>query len=81
MPLLNYPPQKMDKNKPAAQAARQTLPLWSSTNRQNPPIGRNFWTTDGILMPFGIWKVLDHYDIVYLITWSAISNRLGMAAP
>ena len=35
----------------------QTLPRWSSTNRPNPPIqlnGRNFWTIDGICMPFGI---------------------------
>ena len=45
------------KNKPAAQAAGQTLPRWSSTNRPNPPLQwncRNFWTTEGILMPFGI---------------------------
>ena len=30
-------------------------------------------------MPFGISK--DPYDIVYFITGSAISNRLGVAAP
>ena len=55
-----------------------------------PPLGQihlfskialNFWTTNGILMPFGIKKVLDHYDIVCFITWRAISNRLGVAAP
>ena len=37
--------------------------------------------TDGILMPFGIEKVLDQYDIVYFKTGRAISIRLGMAAP
>ena len=57
---------------------------WSSTNRQNPPLqknGRYFWTTNGILMPFGIKKALDHYDIVYFITGRANSNRLGVVAP
>ena len=32
-------------------------------------------------MSFGIEKVLDHYDIVYFLTGSAILNRLGVAAP
>ena len=30
-------------------------------------------------MPFGIEKVLDPYDLVYFVTWRAISNRLGVA--
>ena len=29
-------------------------------------------------MLFGIYKVLDHFDIVYFITGRAISNRLGL---
>jgi hypothetical protein len=33
----NYP-RDILWNKPAAQAAGQTLPRWSSTNRQNPPL-------------------------------------------
>ena len=38
-------------------------------------------TFEGIMMPFSILKFLDHYEIVYFITESAISNRLGVAAP
>ena len=32
-------------------------------------------------MPFCIYKVLDHYDIVYFKTGRTISNHLGVAAP
>ena len=32
-------------------------------------------------MPFGIYKILDHYDIVYYITERATYNSLAVAAP
>ena len=60
------------KNKPAALAAAQTLPDEASPIGKIHPISK---------IAFGIKKVLDHYDIVHFITGSAISYRLGMAAP
>ena len=41
----------------------------------------NFWTSDAMVMSFRIKRGLYQLNIVYLINWRAISNRLGMAAP
>ena len=54
----------------------QTLPNATPPIGKIPPFSKicpKFSTTDAILMPFGIYKVLDHYDIVYFIAQRASS--------
>ena len=54
-----------------------------------PPIGKippfskfgcNFWTNDAILMLCKIWIFPKFVNIVYFMTGSTISNRLGVVA-
>ena len=51
---------------------------WSSSNRQNSPIQQkcyNFWTSNAILMPFEIQKLLKNCNIVYFMRSSSSTTR------
>ena len=62
----------------------QTLPDATPPMGQINPsikIAVTFEPLNGIVMPFDIQKVLDHYEIVYFIIGRDISDCLGVAAP
>ena len=74
----DFPQTSLLKNKPAAQAAVADPSQCNSTNRQNPLIQQNFHnfgTSNAIWMPFKIYNLLKHSNIISWLKASSSTIR------